>query len=214
MAGVGPGGLKIAPLWRRALAVLIDLFVFVAPIVGVAAAVGVLYARWRPEKDAQPHRPRSLRLTRAWRIALAIGFAPLEVRGRHSRSPGWRVMGLRYADARTGGPVSVRSAIVRHAIRTVWSEVTSQLLEPWKARAQQRRDATFAEADAARRAHPEDPQARQQAMADAFAHGGAPVARGCAVQLLVTAAIDLPALWSPRHQTLPERIAGVVVVRD
>ena len=212
-------GLKIAPLWRRAAAALIDAVCFLGPTIGVAAAIGVAYVRWWPKRDSEEHdtepKPRrSFRLKGPWRIAMAIAFAPLEVRGRNWRSPGFRVMGLRYVDARTGGPVSVRSALVKQAVRTAWMEVTTRLLEPWKARAQERVDATYAEGDAARRAHPEDPEARHRAMAESFKHDRVPLSRGCAVQLLVTAAPDLLALWSARRQTLFERLAGTLLVRD
>ena len=38
---------------------------------------------------------------------------------------------------------------------------------------------------------------------------------GCAAPLLLTTVpIYAPALWSPRNQTLPEWLAGLVVVED
>jgi len=57
-------------------------------------------------------------------------------------------MGLLRADVRTGGPVTVRSLLVRKAVVTAWQD------------------------------------------------------------------LYLPALWSERNQTLPDRLAGIVVIRD
>lgn len=123
-------------------------------------------------------------------------------------------MGLRYADVRTGGSVSVRSAVIQHAFSTVWIVLTSQLLQPWNRRSQGRLDATLAEAEEARRAHPEDREAQRQAIAEVFKRGRVAASPGCAARLLVMVAFNLPVLWSPLKQTFPERLAGIVVVRD
>jgi hypothetical protein len=213
MVSAGPGGLKIAPLWRRAVASVIDLFVFVVPVIGVAVAVGVLYAHRRPGGDEESKAPRAFGLSRRWRLLLAVTLAPLEIRGRNWRSPGWRVMGLRRVDVRTGGPVSFRSALVRHAFRTAWSEVTSQLLEPWKQRVREGPGTTLADADAARRAHPADGEAQPRAMAEVFRRDRLAPSPGCAAPILLAAVTDLTAVWSPLNQSLPERLAGTVVVR-
>ena len=206
-------GLNIASRRRRAAAVVVDLFALVVPLVAVGAVVGLLYTR-RRGPDGEPREIPTFRVTARRRIAFAIAMAPLEVRGRNSRSPGWRVLGLRYADVSTGGPVSVRSALIRLAFRTVWSEVSSQLLAPWQRRAQPRFDAAAAEFDKARRSHPEGSEAQTQAVSDVLAHTRLPLGRGCLGRLLVIAAPDLPALWSERKQTFPERLAGIAVVRD
>jgi membrane protein insertase Oxa1/YidC/SpoIIIJ len=36
----------------------------------------------------------------------------------------------------------------------------------------------------------------------------------CLPELIAAVGPSLPALWTPRHQTLPERLAGIVTVRD
>ncbi len=60
---------------------------------------------------------------------LAWGFRVFglvsEVAMRNSRSPGARIVGIRRADARTGGPVTVRSALIRYTFARTAAVVTS-----------------------------------------------------------------------------------------
>jgi len=153
---------EIASLRRRCLASLIDGVVTVTPVVLVAGG-GVWLYLWYDHRrsgsdaakgpDISPSDGRMAAFrrfgeSRRWQIALSVGAVPIEVRMRNWRSPGMRLMGLLRADVRTGGPVTVRSLLVRKAVVTAWQD------------------------------------------------------------------LYLPALWSERNQTLPDRLAGIVVIRD
>jgi hypothetical protein len=85
-----------------------------------AASLYSTYVSHRDGANAEPwpdeRVPAAFRRfgeSRWGQLALEAASLPLEIRLRNWRSPGMRALGLRRADARTGGPVSVRRALVR-----------------------------------------------------------------------------------------------------
>jgi hypothetical protein len=112
----GPGGLKIASLRQRNRAALIDVPIWVAGFAALATVGGRLVA-----KRLMGLHPADLDATTisTWvaehRVHLEAVSMIAGVATRNHRGLGYRLVGLRRADARTGGPVSIRSALINHA---------------------------------------------------------------------------------------------------
>ncbi|MBV9606052.1 MAG: RDD family protein [Solirubrobacterales bacterium] len=105
-------GLRIAPLRRRAVAAAIDVLVCLPPVAGVVGLGVYLAYRFRG-RDEEGDMPRLPDPSRRWQVLLSLATIASAVRWRNTRGVGARVMGLRRVDVRTGGPVSVRSALIR-----------------------------------------------------------------------------------------------------
>jgi len=214
----GPGGLEIASLRRRALASAIDTAVFMVPV-GLAAGGGTwLYMRWcSGEDDSVSDLAERLPFRRLaeprWRLVVWALSAPIEVGLRNWRSPGARAMGLRRVDSRTGGPVSVRSAVTRNAVNTASGELSRWVRRPSMTRFAERRDALEAELKEIRRIYPDD-ESRGRAMKEVSERRRLRVWKTCGWGLLGLAPRYLPALWSPHNQTPLDRVAGTVVIVD
>jgi uncharacterized RDD family membrane protein YckC len=147
----------------------------------------------QPERKAQsqredePGRERVTEWLLPWGPTLTVFSFVTDALGRNWRRPGERLLGLRHVDARTGGPVTVRSALIKSSVRVV----TKPLQAAAVTAAQNRRK------EPTRMAEPE-PQVI--------------TAAGCLTPLAVTVAPHLPALLAPGHRSLSDRAAGVVVV--
>jgi hypothetical protein len=139
------------------------------------------------------------------------------VNRRNWRSPGMYLMHLRRCDARTGGPVTVRSAVIRHLVDQARDRLISRLLTPRIERYQASMNAIQPELDAARRQHPDDFAAQQQAISQIYSDAGVNPTGGCWLPLLplaVRGADGLMVLFMPRRQSPPDWLAGIVTVRD
>jgi len=202
--------LEIASLRRRGLASVIDVAVFL-PLLGGAGVAGVkLYSAFGGG-DASSFGP--VMQSRRWQLALEGAEAPIEIWLRNSRSPGARALGLRRVDARTGGPISVQSVLVRMAFQTVWRESRRRVDRPFLRRLAERRELVEAEIAEVQRIHADDAEARGRASLDIYKRHGFGPASPISRALVGMLPLYLPAVWSPLNQTLPERIAGIVVVR-
>jgi hypothetical protein len=93
-------------------------------------------------------------------------------------------------------------------------ELRRPVNRPFERRLAERLEVVEAELAEVRRIHADDDEARGRASLDVYRrHGMGPVG-SFGRALLGIAPLYLPALWSPRNQTLPDRIAGIVVVID
>src|ERR1700722_15244101 len=99
--------LRIASPGRRAAAEVLDVLIYLTGFGLVALAVS---------DGGKRELPRWL-----FRTTTAVGQAAA-VPARNWRGPGSRVLGTRMADLRTGGPVSVRSALIRAAVSSLERE--------------------------------------------------------------------------------------------
>jgi hypothetical protein len=87
-------------------------------------------------------------------------------------------------------------------------------------RAPQQKQQFQSEMEEARRRYVDDEQARQETFARIYSQHkpSKPSMWGCWLQLLLRAAlslaIELPALWSPLRQGIPDRLAETVVVLE
>lgn len=186
--------------------------VLILPVVAVAAGAVLLYA-WRVERRGGGlDVPEPFKLPTRWHAAMWVGLGAVEVLSRNWRSPGYRAMRLRRVDVGTGGPVSARDALVYHAITTTSSWCGRRLMRPWQARSERRREAVRAELEEIRRAHPDDLEAQRRAMRESFSRHRVRPAASCAPPLVAAVVMQLPGFFSPRHQTIGERLTGIVVV--
>ena len=211
-------GLTIAPIRLRLLAGLVNaLPLLIALVAGGFAASE--FARTQTEKwtpltnklrrvsqrgRISPERTKQLNV--AWSGALeALGLG-----SRNSRTPGARVVGIRRVDARTGGPITVRQALTRAALAQF-------SIEAGRIRSEEVMRRTRAiEPDLAkvREAHPHDRRAEMRETMALYEQHGINPARSCGWIVARSLLMALSVLIAPRHQTLPDLLAGTVVVVD
>jgi hypothetical protein len=186
--------LEAAMLRERSLAALIDSGSAVGLLGGVA--VGALET-WRP------HTLERLRgLTRAakrlgeWnnsprgKRARTVVSVLWPVAMRNTRTPGMRVMHIRRVDARTGGPVTLLSALRRAAFQLAWSAGAKRVTQPMLDRRKERAAETQS------------------------AELRAPYAGCCGTLLALWALQELPVALTSRRQNLFDWVAGTMVARD
>jgi hypothetical protein len=201
---------EIAPLRRRFAASLIDAGVIGTPIMSAVIGGSWLCARRDRELTAFRRFGES-----RWQLAFHAASLPIEILLRNRRTPGMRIMGLRRADAHTGGPVTVRSSVVHEVVVTAWRELIRRAQRPAEERFRERRRLMEADLEEVRRQHSDiDDAARQRAITEVFKRHGVSPWASCVRGLLGIVPPYLPALWSERNQTLQDRLAGIVVVRD
>jgi hypothetical protein len=193
-------GLKVAPLRRRLLAGAVDSGCLLASGLAVGALVTKVDALRRLRVPGLAGGGRS-------RVEVRLAMLALAPVGRNVRGPGARVAGIRRVDARTGGPVSVRSAIVAHVTAETWGALTNLLFAPVR----RRRIAKLKALEPQFEERGGDPEALAALFRE---HGVNPFASCTWVvpQLAVARAIQLPAPWSSVRQGLVERLSGTVVV--
>ena len=177
MSIAGAGGLEIAPLRRRVMARVIDAAAFLIPLLLVGVAGAGLYHLYRRRRAAgdeasDPFDAPELPLVRrvgestAWRLGFVAALLPVELAIRNWRTPGDRAMGLRRVDVRTGGPVSVRSTLVRVGVHTASRELNRWIQRPLHQRSLERARGLKAELKEAREVRAGDREAQKRAMAE------------------------------------------------
>jgi hypothetical protein len=178
--------------------------------IGMVAAIVV--ALRRPWKKQQPDLQR---MRRFWRQPWIQGLGLVRIVGfRNVRTPGQRLMGIRRADARSGGPVSPPRAIAREWWSSMMRTLLTQLVDPLERRGQARFQALQPQLTAIQQQHRDDEVTRDRAVMDFYKEHNINPLHSCLQALVAAIAPDLPAFWTRRHQTLPEQLAGIVVVWD
>lgn len=163
--------------------------------------------------DGKPPLPVDTAMAR-WTLALRVTSLAGAVMARNWRGPGGRIMQVRQVDARTGGPVTVRSALIGVAFTEGWRRAAPRLFAQQRSRAQQRLDELQPALKELQHTYRGDPDALNQALSDFYrAHQVNPL-RSCLWQLPGLALPQLPALWSARSQTAGEWLSGTVVVHQ
>lgn len=217
------GELVIASVRRRLAAGVISAVLSLAPAGAVVALVlgtSLRSVRWlrRPPLDRMPRAPQRLRRSsdRPWpawlRIALGAASAAVQVRTRNLRGPGARLLRLRRVDLVSGGPVTVRSALVSGLFDWAWQAGSKRLLAPLRRRQKARIDALEPELEALRAQHEDDEAAHHRAIAELYARHGINPLMGCLPGLGLACLRQAPILFSPRRQSLSEHLAGTVVI--
>jgi RDD family len=214
MADTGPPGLKVASLWRRLGAAVIDTVVFVPPIVGVCGGAAWVYVRFGPGRGRKLNELRPPSTPPRWNPVVWATAAAVGVPMRNWRSPGYRALGLRRVDVRTGGPLSARNTLVQQLVVIASGQLRRRLMGPWNTRNKRRLEALKPQLAEVRGAHADDPEAQRRALKEFYTRHRVSPAASCAPTLLGAAVTQAPVLWSPLNQTIPERLAGIVVVQD
>jgi hypothetical protein len=201
---------------RRVCAALIDGTCLLG---GFAAASGaaVVWAKQRDGSTSQALTDAMERWTafaKTRRRAGPILSVASAVGLRNWRSPGMRLTGIHREDVRSGGPVTVRGALTRELAGQAHRRVVKVLIGPRLERHQARVQAIQPKVDAARREHPDDTAAEQRAIRQAYRDAGVNPAGYCGAPLVALSAEWLVMLSSPRHQSVVDWVAGIVMVRD
>jgi len=213
----------IASFRRRLLAKVLDLLgglailaTVLALLVGlVAGAVRLGLPRALPPSPPAWLRPKWM-TARRLEVGVWLVGSLESVAGRNRRGIGARALGLRRVDARTGGRVAVRSALVRLAFTEARRVLLGRAIRPWS-RAQNERAARVApRAQEIVREHRDDRERRNEAVMKLYRESGTRTAPSClapfAASLALTYLTDLPMPWSARGQSLEDWLAGTVVV--
>lgn len=219
--------LAVASLHRRFLASLIDALVGVFVAVSVIATGVLAFALGRKRgidskllRDVGSSGPDVSRRLGSRPVKLALHLITFAVSASYKqrRSPGFRLLGLQLVDARTGGELSRQQEVIRHITRQAWSLVCRQLISTPKVQASLDHERLKSEIQAAQDRCAGDSDALQHEIIRIHSENKVHPARiSCLpalVRPLLIAAIDLPAFWSPLKQSLPDRLAGIVTIRD
>jgi hypothetical protein len=200
--------MRTAPLSRRFGALAIDMLVGLSVFAGMIAAI---VAFTRPSKK---HQPDLQRMRRFWTQPWIQGLGLVRIVGfRNVRSPGQRLMGIRPADAHSGGPVSVQSAIVREWSSSTMRMLLTQLVRPLQERGEARSQELQPKLRAIQRQHQDDVETQERALMDVYKEHDINPLRSCLPELLAAVAPYLPALWTRRHQRC-ERVPECWVVAE
>jgi hypothetical protein len=196
---------------------MVDAVVGLPALLGLGfagAALPAIYSRMKrggsrprladgPDADEKAgRRLPSSASSRRWLLAGSLIALP----GRNWRGPGARVVGLRRVEARTGGPVTIRSALIRFAVTTAWSELIGQLNRPAGQRLRERGQAIHSEMHDLLDEHAGDPKAQQQAISDRYKAGD--LSRSMRVRGRFSALSGCSSRHSSRRCTKPFLIAS------
>lgn len=220
-AGELPPGVCVAPLWRRVVAVLINVAVGIGSLVGVGVAGyklrGVLESPLRPLatrfgawREAQQHAEGNSGMSLRARMLFQVEGLVFELDRRNRPGLGARVMRIRRVDLRSGGPISVRSALIGHFVQAAIGAALAALARPLTKRAYERVQALQPQIKELQRSHAEDKAAQQEALMRFFREQNVSPLRSCGPAMLPMLAPIMAVLFSRRHQTVPDRLAGIV----
>jgi uncharacterized RDD family membrane protein YckC len=142
---------------------------------------------------------------------LEIAEPSQTVSGRNHRSPGARLVGIRRVEAGTGGPISVRTAVIHKAMTTLLSAVGREAGRQDQERLKQ----LTAKLKEIRERNADDQEAFiRETMALYKSSNVNPFGSCLRPFAVVMATRYLPILLTRRRQSLPDLIAGIVVIRD
>jgi hypothetical protein len=219
-----PGSLQLAPMRRRFLAALINATIVIVAV-ALTLGVGVLVGR-RILDRRSARRGRTRAEGEDWRALSAlfqskpgklvlhlVGPAITAVATAH-RSPGFRLLGLRRVDAQSGGEVTRRQELVSSVIRDASRIISNRLFPAAKVVGSLDHEKLHSELDAARREHRADREAMHRAMMRIHRANHPRVSCLRALPRVVFAlATELP-VWSSQKQSLPDRLAGIIIIVD
>jgi uncharacterized RDD family membrane protein YckC len=216
--------LEVASLRRRFVASLLDVLVgLLALVLTIGAGAGIVtvlrrrrvsFLRGLVSGSANvPIRLQSQPLKAILRVAPFT--VPLLAKER--LSPGFRILGLRRVDARTGESVSRRQRLIRAATRQTWQILCRRLVPVPKTQASAGHEELRSEIELAKRRYINDQQALQREVMGIYNDKRVGSSHMSCLPVLwrisLMVAIELPVFWSPRKQSLVDRLAGTVIVR-
>lgn len=149
------------------------------------------------------------------RSALSGASAGLAVANRNWRSPGFRVVGLYRVDARTGGPIGVRSVLIGVLFDQAQRAVTKPLFRSRVDRRQRRIDELAPQLEEIKHKHAANPEARQRALTELYKANAVNPFAGCGWQAAGPILSQLLLAMAIRNgRTVYDRLTGTIVVRD
>ena len=187
-----------------------------------AEAASPLRSRGDADLDDQDDRSRGIEHRTGEFLQLSLveaalrgSGAGLAIANRNWRSPGFRVVGLRRVDARTGGPISVRSVLIGVLFDQARQETTRPLFRPRAHREQDRLRELAPRVKEIQHKYESDLQAQQRALMQFYkanqvnplAPCGWLVAGPILSQLVLAIAIR-------NGRTAYDRLTGTIVVGD
>jgi hypothetical protein len=209
--------LAIASLGERFVAASIDgglIVGAVGAVIGGAIGASALIAK-EPATASERFEQLAERMPaldeRPWPQLVKTTSGLADVALRNTRSPGMRVMRIRRADARTGGPVTLRSAIIRQLVGLALGRLGVRVWRPAFERYQERSKALAAEFQEVRRQHPDDPEAESAFFSS---HANTGMASCCGAMVVSIAVQYVTTMLSPHRQNVSDWVAGIVVIRD
>lgn len=147
------------------------------------------------------------------RATVSGASAGLVVASRNWRSPGFRVLGLRRVDARTGGAITVRSALSGLLFDQAHQAATRPLFQSSVHRGQRRLRELAPSLKETEREHATDPQARQRAVTEFYEANAVHALAGCGWQLAGPIVSQLVLAMAIRdRRTVYDRVTGTIVV--
>lgn len=210
----------VAPVWRRVAAGVVDFALEVGGgTVATGAPVVWIWVRGTDEDIAEvarrhmaaPFGEGELGRRRSEQIDVGLRFARLLTRSRIS--PGQQLLGIRWADAATGGEAPLARMAARELLSYGLRRTLDRVNRPRFERYQERSAETERRIQELQETLGDDPDAFGQATAGVHKETGPSclgvMASSCAVVLIEPLTVFL----SPRRQSLIDRAAGVVVVR-
>ncbi len=199
------------PVRVRLLAGGVDLALVLA-VTGMIVAPVLKWTKDPLTERVQRVFTKMMTTRRVRAFAWAVRLVSLPARNR--RSPGKALVGIRTVDARSGGPVSLRSAVVGQLVELAYEQLVRRVRAPTRRRYERRRVDAERRVQEIRATHAGDSEAIQAATAQVYRDNGVNCLASFATSLPVILVMPLTALLSPRRQTVADRLAGIVVVRD
>jgi len=210
---------ELASLGRRMCSEGIDLACVVCATGGMVGG-GLLWDKIRRGQawkgmDGIEERVTRFQESLGWRRVQPVLALTSAISRRNWQSLGMSVMHTRRRDVRTGGPVTVRSALIRHLVGWgVVRLVSRRLLLPRFGCIQAQMQALHTDVEAARQEHRDDRQAEQQAIRQIYQNADVNPTSCCWMALLPAITNGLVMLVTPRHQSPADWLAGIVTVKD
>jgi hypothetical protein len=225
---VPPDDLEIASLRRRFAALFVDLALLLLLL--VAGGVGWFKLRrvFGRRRGVFGRRRRFDRLSarvpleagqraqpsQRFRVLAGAQQIVTDVAWRNWRGPGAWLFGIRRADARTGGPVTLRSAVVQRFVGQLSSVLTGEVSRRAMRENTRRMEELKPRIAEIRERHADDSGAQQRAIMELYREHKVNPLGWCAGPAAVVAPSLAQILLSRRRQSLQDRVAGVVWVRD
>ena len=165
--------------------------------------------------DQNPDQDENFLQSPLMHVAVWGAGAGLAVAGRNWRSPGFRVVGLRRVDARTGGPVSVRSVLIGLVLDLARQSATRPLFRARARRERDRRKELAPRLKEIERDQVADPEARRRAVRAFYKENDFNPFAGCGWQLAGPILSQLVLAGAIRDgRTVHDRLTGTIVVTD
>jgi uncharacterized RDD family membrane protein YckC len=201
-----------APLWRQAVAVLIDAAVY-SPVILLQGHLVTPAPRRRvtPQGSTLELGEQSA-LQRTVMVASEGAVATVRLAGRNYLTPGKRAMRLRQIDARTCGPLTVRQALTRQVAEKLLSAALTEALRPYTADNLEKFENQQLRLREIQNAHRDDKLRQQQEIL--FSEENKIHVAMLLPVMLRLLVMTATALFSPRRQNLISRVAGIAVVYE